>query len=171
VVAILDRLEPGDQGEDERWRLALAGAARLLDDLGLTGLEKQAAADDLRAAFAREFRVDGRLRGQIGDRFRAERANLQALIDRQWDRAHPLAAGFEVLDRRSEAIAPVVRRLAALQADGTVPARPHAVATSLVHLHFDRLLRSAQRAQEVIMYEFLARLCRSASRRPGPGGP
>ena len=171
VVAILDRLEPGDQGEDERWRLALAGAARLLDDLGLTGLEKQAAADDLRAAFAREFRVDGRLRGQIGDRFRAERANLQALIDRQWDRAHPLAAGFEVLDRRSEAIAPVVRRLAALQADGTVPARPHAVATSLVHLHFDRLLRSAQRAQEVIMYDFLARLCRSASRRPGPGGP
>jgi thiopeptide-type bacteriocin biosynthesis protein len=160
VVAILTLLEPGDQGEDERWRLALAGVARLLDDIGLTGPEKQAVADDLRAFFAQEFRADGRLRRQIGDRFRAQRAGLQTLIDRPWDRDHPLAPGFEILDMRSEMIAPLVPRLGGLQADGTVPRSLHTVATSLAHLHVDRLLRSAQRAQELILYDFLARLYR-----------
>ena len=158
VVAILALLEPGDRGEDERWRLALAGVARLLDDLDLTGAEKQAVADDLRAYFAEEFRADGRLRGQIGDRFRAQRAGLQALIERPWDRNHPLAPGFEILDRRSEVIARLVPGLAGLQADGTVPRSLHTVATSLAHLHIDRLLRSAQRAHELVLYDFLARL-------------
>jgi thiopeptide-type bacteriocin biosynthesis protein len=164
VVAVLALLEPGDRGEDERWRLALAGVARLLDDLDLTGPEKQAVADDLRAYFAEEFRADGRLRGQIGDRFRAQRAGLQALIDRPWDRNHPLAPGFEILDRRSEVIARLVPGLAGLQADGTVPRSLHTVATSLAHLHVDRLLRSAQRAHELVLYDFLARLYRGPYR-------
>ncbi|HKQ03116.1 MAG TPA: lantibiotic dehydratase, partial [Actinomycetes bacterium] len=164
VVAILALLEPGDRGEDERWRLALAGVARLLDDLDLTRPEKQAVADDLRAYFAEEFRADGRLRGQIGERFRAQRAGLQALVDRSWDRNHPLAPGFEVLDRRSEVIARLVPELAGLQADGTVPRSLHTVATSVAHLHVDRLLRSAQRAHELVLYDFLARLYRGPYR-------
>jgi thiopeptide-type bacteriocin biosynthesis protein len=40
VLDLSGMLEPGDAGLDERWRLALAGADRLLHDLGLTDPER-----------------------------------------------------------------------------------------------------------------------------------
>jgi hypothetical protein len=50
-------------------------------------------------------------------------------------------------------------------------ARPLAdLAASFLHMHANRLLRSAQRAQELVLYDFLARLYESRAARQIPGG-
>jgi lantibiotic biosynthesis protein len=41
------------------------------------------------------------------------------------------------------------------------------VAMSVAHMHVNRMLRSAQRAQELVLYEFLDRIYCSAAARNG----
>ena len=74
AVTDLLALTVGDEGLDARWRLALVGTDRLLDDLGFTLAEKLEWADARRREFGAEFRADAGLHRQLGRRYRAERA-------------------------------------------------------------------------------------------------
>jgi class I lanthipeptide synthase len=80
VLEIVETL--GDEAlADARWRLAIPGMDVLLDDLGL-GLEERAAVmKTVHESFAREHRADQKLLRQIGDRYRAEPAVLEPLLD------------------------------------------------------------------------------------------
>jgi thiopeptide-type bacteriocin biosynthesis protein len=158
VLEILELLEPGDAGLDERWRLALRGIDMLLADLGLELPARREAMARQREAFAREFRAGGPLRGALGDRFRKERAALAALLDPDNDAASPLAPGLRILGERSRQIAPVAAELRSAERGGRLSRPVAAIARSLVHMHMNRLLRSAHRAQELVLYDFLTRL-------------
>lgn len=160
VLAIVERLD-GDAGLDARWRLAVVGIDRLLDDLGLDLGEKTAWAAARRDAFGREFGVDGAVGGQLGRRYRAERAALEDLMAADGDSAHPLAPGLAILQQRSAALAPVAAELRAR-------ALPLAdLAGSYAHMHANRLLRAAHRAQELALYDLLHRLYQTRSHRVG----
>ncbi|HEX4457574.1 MAG TPA: lantibiotic dehydratase, partial [Polyangia bacterium] len=156
TLAILDMLD-GDAGADGRWRLTLRGMDQLLVDLGLTLGERQALMQQLRDAFAREHRVDARFGKQLGDRFRSERQALEALLDRAQDAASDFQPGCAVFDERSARIAPVAAELRALAADGRLTVSLADLAGSLLHMHANRMLRGAARAQELVLYDFLAR--------------
>jgi len=158
VAEILELLEPGDAGLDERWRLALRGIDTLLTDLGLDLPARREAMSRQRGAFAREFRAGGPMKGALGDRFRKERAALTALFDPRRDAGSPLAPGLRVLGERSRRLAPVAAKLRAAERGGRL-SRPLAdLAASMAHMHVNRLLRSAHRAQELVLYDFLTRL-------------
>src|SRR5262249_42429974 len=72
VLGLLERLDDGDAGGEERWQLALAGSAMLLSDLGLSIDEKRKLLDRLRTDFAAEFHADALLKRKIGERFAKE---------------------------------------------------------------------------------------------------
>src|SRR5205814_344848 len=95
------------------------------------------------------------------ERFRKDRASLTALLDPGNDGENPLAPGLEVFDRRSAAIAPITAELRALDQAGRLTAPVSDLASSYLHMHANRLLRSSQRAQEMVLYDFLARLYQS----------
>ena len=154
----------GDEGAESRWRLALRGMDLLLEDLGLGLEEKLAVATRLREGFSREFPADGALEAALGQRFRAERPVLEALLagDVPED---PLRPGLEALARRSEPLRPVGRRLEAAWREGGLTLSPARLAESLLHLHANRLLVGEQRAQERVLYDFLERLYRSRRAR------
>jgi thiopeptide-type bacteriocin biosynthesis protein len=158
VLEILELLEPGDAGLDERWRLALRGIDQLLADLGLDLPARRSAMARQRESFGREFRAGGALRGAIGDRFRKERAALTALLDPANDAGSPLAPGLRILAERSRRVAPVAAKLRAAEQEGRLGREVAAIARSLVHMHVNRMLRSAPRAQELVLYDFLTRL-------------
>lgn len=165
VVEILELLEPGDAGLDERWRLALRGIDTLLADLGLDLPARREAMFRQRDAFAREFRASGLLKGAIGDRFRKERPSLAALLDPANDAGSPLAPGLRILEERSRQLAPVAAELRAAERDGRLSLPVAEIAPSLVHMHVNRMLRSAHRAQELVLYDFLTRLYDGQSAR------
>jgi class I lanthipeptide synthase len=164
ALGILCRLESGDAGADERWRIALAGADRLVRDLGLDEEARLRLWRELRAGYGHEFRVDGALTGKLGERFRKERASLEALLDADGDDG-PLAPGLRVLDRRSDRLAPLGEELAELDRSGELAAPLERIAASYVHMHLNRLLRAAARANELVIYDFLARLYVSRTAR------
>jgi hypothetical protein len=82
---------------------------------------------------------------------------------------------LEVLRRRSRSLVSVLAELKACAQTGRLSVRLTDLAASYLHMHANRMLRSAQRAQELVLYDFLARLyqaqaarnhCPTASRAP-----
>jgi thiopeptide-type bacteriocin biosynthesis protein len=157
IVELLD----GDAGADARWRLALRGIDMLLDDLGFELVAKHTLLSRVRDGFAQEFRADGALTRQLGAKFRQERKSLEALLDPASDEASPLAPGIAVLRERSDQLAPVVAALRGAERAGRLALSLAELAPSYVHMHANRMLRSAQRAQELVLYDFLSRLYES----------
>jgi thiopeptide-type bacteriocin biosynthesis protein len=156
VLTIVGGLS-GDAGLDLRWRLAMCGINLLFEDLGLAFEEKRAVSRRAREGFGREFGIDGHFRGQASRRYRAERAGLEALLDAGHDPPPPLAAGLDALRRRSLQLVPVAAELRQLEQAGRLSATMSGIAMSCAHMHANRLLRSAARAQELMLYEFLDR--------------
>ncbi len=154
VLDIVSMLQ-GDAGADARWRLALRGTDMLLDDLGLDFPARLQLVRRVRDAFRDEFKAGTALYKQIGERFRRERQSLFELLARDpaHDRDSELAPGLEILALRSTH----VRSIAGALRAGSLDAPIASFAGSLVHMHINRLLHASQRAQELVLYDFLHR--------------
>jgi thiopeptide-type bacteriocin biosynthesis protein len=161
--AVLGLLQVGDDDDATaaRWRIAARSIDQLLDDLGLTTPAKHRLLDQLSSDFRREFRADADLQHSIGARFRGERASIEALLDRTLDAGSPYAPSLAVLHERSRLLAPLVDELRGAVSGGELDA----LVPSFVHMHVNRLLRSAHRAQELVLYDFLARVYDSQLKR------
>ncbi|HEV2755110.1 MAG TPA: lantibiotic dehydratase [Actinomycetota bacterium] len=150
---------------DDRWRIGLAGIHRLFEDLGLDEETQTRLARRMRDGYAAEVGADTLLKRQIGDRYRAERRALEPLIDREASHAGPLGEGIAALERRSAASAPAIAGLRDLGPAGRLTVSFEDLAASLAHMHVNRLLRSAQRAHEMVMYDLLDRLYQARAGR------
>nr|MBA3483807.1 lantibiotic dehydratase [Pirellulales bacterium] len=164
ALSIIDTCS-GDAGLDARWRLALRGIDQLLDDLGFDLAEKSEIMQSARDNFAREFGVGADFKQQTSARFRTERASLEALLNRACDHESLLQPGLAALDRRSAQLRHVAEQLCEAAAAGEFSAHPSDLAGSYIHMWVNRVLRSAHRAQELVLYDFLARLYQSAAAR------
>jgi thiopeptide-type bacteriocin biosynthesis protein len=147
--AAIELLEDSDADPEIRWRLTLLSLSTLLVDLGYDLDERHAIAERARSAYAREHAADALFRKQLGDRFRTERASLEALVAET-----PPAA----LVARSRRIAAIGRELRAAHTAGELTATLPELAASYLHMTANRLLRSAARAHEAVLYDFMARL-------------
>jgi thiopeptide-type bacteriocin biosynthesis protein len=146
----------GDEGLDARWRLTLYGIDRLLDDFGLDGERRRAWARKSRDAFAREFHLQGATKQALSERYRAERKALEELLALEEGADHALAPGIELLRERSRQLAPIVERLRAREERLAVSLDD--LLWSYAHMHANRLLRGAHRAQELVLYDLLDRV-------------
>jgi thiopeptide-type bacteriocin biosynthesis protein len=163
----IQRALSGDEAADTRWRLAFRGMHLLLLDLGLPLETRANLLTNVRESFAAEHRVNGQLEKQLGAKFRKERPELEWLLKTSADEAADsvLHSGFVALAERSAKLVPLRTQLAALDGTGRLSSPLASIAGSLLHMHANRLLRSEQRAQELVLYDFLARLYDSEAAR------
>ena len=160
VLELIEMLEPGDEGVDERWRLTLYGIDLLLMDFGLDLDSKLRVLKQMRDSLAKEFRTDKSLTAQLSEKFRKEHRSLEALCAGAAS-DHPLAPGLAVLHHRSQQLTPIVAELIACAESGRLAVSIPELLTSYVHMHANRLLRSAQRQQEFVIYDLLVRIYES----------
>ena len=169
-LAILD-LMGGDEGLDAAWRLTLVGIDQLFRDLGLDLDERQRITRNATGMLRGEY---GSGQGEplatvadkaLGDRFRKERAALEELFDPARRMNTVFAPGIEVLDARSRALAPAIAALREAERAGALTSTVSEMAWSYAHMFANRMLRSAPRAQEMVLYDFLARLYESHKAR------
>jgi thiopeptide-type bacteriocin biosynthesis protein len=83
------------------------------------------------------------------------------LLDPARDAGSELEPGFELLAERSGRLAPIAAELREAQAQGLLTVNVADLAASYLHMHANRLLRGAARAQELVIYQFLVRLYES----------
>lgn len=166
VLSIVELLD-GDAGGDARWRLALRGIDSLLDAIGLDPDQRAAVVTYGRDMIGREHGADAAFWGRIGERFTQERASLDLLFARDpaLDAGHDLEPGFELLAERDAAIRELAGELRRRDAAGELHPPLADIAWSLVHMHANRLLHASQRAQEMVLYDFLRRLHQSRKAR------
>ena len=157
VLEILKATQ-GDEGVDHRWQVALVGIDALLEDCGLNLEAKLATLERLRDAFQREFQAGVATKKHLGERFRRERHKLVALFDNVSPPDDIAAISRRVLATRSARISGVVRELRSLDTAGALAVPIPELVDSYVHMHVNRLIRSAQRAHEMVLYDFLFRI-------------
>ena len=168
VLALLPLLAEDVQGE-LRWRLACAGMHLLLTDLGFDLSTRRAILRTAQKAFATEFGADGKLRYQLGIRFRSERKSLESLLKLTAATEPWLASGLEILRRRSERLAPLMAKLRDCVPSGRLLVPLSELAHGYLHMHANRLFPSAQRAHELVLYDFLLKHYQSQAARAGLG--
>jgi thiopeptide-type bacteriocin biosynthesis protein len=164
VVEILRQLG-GDAGADLRWRVALLGIDLGFDDLGLSLDQRRAVARRARDGYGREFGAAREFQEAVSKRFRGERRALEGLFDPGAALPPELASSVQALRRRSVRVGEPARAIADLAAAGRLSVDVEELAMSFAHMHVNRLLRSAQRAQELVLYEFLDRIYSSRAAR------
>jgi len=172
ILSLLD----GDSGSEARWRLTLWGIDRMLDDFGFDPAGKLSFARHRKESFAQEFRLDKAKRIRLGNRFRKERSALETLFAADAKRdgvVHELEPGLAALRARSGALHGIAERMRALVASRRMTISMENMVVSLTHMRANRLLRSAHRAQEAVLYDFLERIyegraARAKSDRPRP---
>lgn len=154
--AVLDllRLYEGDGGMDARWRLCLRGMDDLLSMFQFDMQAKHQVLTGLRAGFIREFRGEDSLTHQLGIKYRKEKTRLEGMLDGNLEDPD-LLAGLRVLKNRRQSLAPLGKLLLDEAGGGVLNVED--LAGSYLHMHANRMLRSAQRAQELVLYDFLAR--------------
>lgn len=158
---------PAVDREETRWQWTLLGIDRLLDDLGLDFETKWAVISHARERFGEELKVDALFQRELGARFRVERAGLESLRAGKG----AAAAAMAVLERRSRRLAPVAAALHRAEQSGQLGTLVAVLAVSYIHMHANRMLRSAARAQELVIYDFLERLYQSESARARRSAP
>jgi thiopeptide-type bacteriocin biosynthesis protein len=161
VLQIIQLLEPGDAGHDDRWRMCLLGLDTLLSDFGFTLEQKHEMIARARRAYGIEQGEDAALRRALGERHRLVGRGVRSLLSGTLDDDHPLAAGVAVLRERSARMAPIVAQLQARERDGRLSTALDALAHSLLHMHAVRMLRAAARRNEIVLYELLMRFYRT----------
>jgi thiopeptide-type bacteriocin biosynthesis protein len=159
VLGIVELLD-GDAGADARWRLALRGIESLLDAVGLPAEARAQVLTTGRDQIGREMNVDAAFWTRVGTRFTKERASLELAFVRDpvRDAEHDLEPGFTLLATRDAAIRELAVELRRGDEAGELVPRIADFAWSLVHMHANRLLHASQRAQEMVLYDFLRRL-------------
>ena len=167
AVEILRLLDPGDEGNDERWRIVLIGLDTLLSDFGFDLGHKQEVVRRARQAYGVEQREDTALRHALGDRHRTFGREVASLLAVRPDDDHPLAPGVAVLRRRSERLAPIVAELRGRERDGRLFPGLAESAGSFMHMHAIRMLRTAAKRHEIVIYELLLRSYLERERRSG----
>jgi lantibiotic biosynthesis protein len=146
VISILCACEV--EGDDLRWRAAVAGIDRWLADLGIARSARGPLVGRWAADFAAEIEGDA---ARLGARYRERRADLAALLE------EPPARIAAALETRSIAIRDGREALRALAASGELDRPIDELVASHVHMFVNRLLRSEPRLHERVLYDFMAR--------------
>jgi thiopeptide-type bacteriocin biosynthesis protein len=157
--AALEVMRDLDDGaaEDVRWRVTLLGLDRLLGLLQLDLPFRAALMQEIRDAFAAEHRLDVDGERSLGLRFRAERRAIEDLLDGPIDPRGPLARGARAIAARDERVASPMRGYLDLDRRGELGVPLGELASSLLHMHCNRMLASDHRAHELVLYDFLSR--------------
>lgn len=146
-----------DENDDARWRHCCLGMHCLLVDLNFDLEARAALTDAARAGYRRELVDHPGFEDQVARRFRSERAWLDVITggdhDRSLDGTAPLT--------RARVLSAAALELRRLAQEGALSVPPADVAFSLLHMHANRMLRSDQRIQELVLLELLCRAYRS----------
>jgi lantibiotic biosynthesis protein len=157
VLRMLETLE-GDAGAAATWRLALRSIDRLLDDLGLSLADKLAYATRARDGYGKEIGMDTTLQRSLGDKFRMHAKEITALLAAPDDApGHVHAAPIAKIAARSAANRPLVAQLQELERAGRLRQPITELAHSFVHMAVNRMMRSHQRLQELVLCDLLRR--------------
>ena len=154
VLKVVENLD-GDRWSDDLWLLALRAVDQMLNDFQL---DLEPRHEMLRRLLSQpeKGRDTGSSSHHLRKRYRLERQRIEmALAPDYGDAALP--DSLRALRDRSEKFRPVIDQLRAFERDGELHREVNELVPSYLHMNINRIFRSAQNAQEIVIYSFLER--------------
>ena len=163
--AVLAVLRAMDGAESEtRWHAGALAFDNMLSDFGYDLRARHVFVKKHRDSFEREFRVGSGFRNSLGEKFRDLRAALVDVLEKPRE-VFPVV--HRILAERSNNIKASITVLTALDRVGRLDTPISQIVSSCMHMHVNRLIRSAQREHEYVLYDHLCRVYGSALARQG----
>lgn len=163
VLTIIAGLS-GNEGLEARRLLALRSVDRLLDDFGVELRDKVRLMEKLCDGFGGPL-ADRGSDNHFATTYRKMRADIERIIDG----GHQMQAAFgrevAALDRRSQELEPMRAKLKSYAEERQLSVSLRELISHFIHMHLNRMLRPAQRQEELLLYHLLARFYRSRSAR------
>lgn len=160
IADMLSMIE-GDEGERVRWLFGLRCVDALLRDFGFDMEKRYEWCTRFREGFGREHNMNRSLKEQLEKKFRADRAEIEELMDPANDDKSEMLPLFQMLNRKSEAVKPIVAQILKYQKEEKLEMPLEDLLGSYSHMMINRLFKSKQRTHELVMYDFLHRYYKS----------
>jgi thiopeptide-type bacteriocin biosynthesis protein len=162
ALAVAETLD-GDERENARWLLALRSIDRMFDDFGI---ELAARCDTLKRLWHKpeNVRDEQMLIYQLRDRYRRERQRIERALAPDYE--DPIwRGGLQALHERSRRLKPIIERLRECGRAGELERSLEEMIPSYMHMSINRIFKTAQNAQEIVIYVFLERYYESLLHR------
>jgi thiopeptide-type bacteriocin biosynthesis protein len=160
IVDMLEMID-GDEGEEIRWLFAIRSVHELLSNFNYSFEQKRDLLEDLKTGFAIEFNMNKDLKMQIDKKFRTYRKSIADILDTKNDETSELQPFFELLNKKSISIKPIVNQILELNQNNKLPLSLNDLLASYIHMLLNRLFKNKQRLHEMVIYDFLWRTYRS----------
>jgi len=155
VLNLIDFLsDKGDMSEHIRWRFGLRAIDRLLTDFGMDLSEKNDTIIKFRDGFNKEFSVEKYIKKQLNDNYRELRKDIEDLMreDSGYEYTHVFN---NLLDFKSNMTRSLISELNNPDSANSLRVDRTGYISSLSHMMLNRLFRSNQRPQEMVLYNYL----------------
>ncbi|MDD3043963.1 MAG: thiopeptide-type bacteriocin biosynthesis protein [Candidatus Delongbacteria bacterium] len=146
--------DKGDRSEHIRWRFGLRAIDRLLTDFGMDLSEKIETIVKFRDGFNKEFSVEKYLKKQLNDNYREMRKDIEVLMKAGSDYEYTPIFN-DLLDFKSNMTRPLISELNDPESTNSLRIDRTGYIASLSHMMLNRLFRSNQRPQEMVLYNYL----------------
>jgi thiopeptide-type bacteriocin biosynthesis protein len=161
ALQMLSNIE-GDEGENHRWHFACLSIDYLLNDFGLNENEKLELMNKLHQGFGYEFGMNTQLKVQLDNKFRQERQKMKSFLLREDDFYAPF---YRILDKKSLAIKEIGARIRNLHQQNELEVEFNSLISSYIHMMLNRIFKSKQRLNEMVIYSLLYRFYKSEMAR------
>ncbi|WP_343689980.1 lantibiotic dehydratase [Chitinophaga sp.] len=158
VLELLEELQTFNDPDEVRWMAAVLSTDYLLNDFELPYADKIQLTDHLQQAFCDEFHANKGLRGQLNDKFRVYKDHINKLLQEQ---ETDFAGIHALLKKRSEMNRPLFNRMLEAARNKTLEVPIQSLISSYLHMNINRIMRSRQRANELVIYYMLHKLYKS----------
>lgn len=152
------QLIEGDEGEIYRWQFAIMAVDSLLSGFDYSDIEKLDISDKLQLSFGQEFNMDNELKIQLDKKFRTERQNIRSFLLKENDFYQPF---YDILHKKSIDSSSIIEDIKALHEKGELEVDLNALLSSCIHMLLNRIFKSEQRLNEMVIYSLLFRFYKS----------
>lgn len=142
---------------EARWHLALTTMDRLLQAFNFDLNARRRLVHDLGKSQEMNLAVGPSVRKQLSEKFRHERQVVERLLMGGSGLTDIPASATAAVERFAGQVTNVAAELRGLQQAGKLTKSIEELAGSYVHMHLNRMFRSAANAQEMVLYDFLDR--------------
>lgn len=157
TIEMLNIIE-GDGGEIYRWHFALLAIDALLSDFSLTETKKFELLNSLQYGFGQEFGMDNSLKVQLDKKFRDERKTIAGILSGENDFYRSF---YRILEEKSEATKEIVTKIKRLNSKNELELELYNLLGSYIHMLLNRIFKSKQRLNEMVVYSLLYRYYKS----------
>lgn len=160
IVGMLSMIE-GDEGERIRWLFALRAVDAMLQDFGYDMEQRYEQVTRLRENFGREFNMNRQLKEQTEKKFRKDRPQINEVMDPKNDELSEMYPLFQLLRQKSAGVKPAAEKIMAMDKEERLGMPLNDLLASYSHMLINRLFKSKQRLNELVVYDFLHRYYKS----------